>query len=636
MKSILFSRRRGVSAKVSGSGAPAINAPSGLSIVLIGTTATIGWTNNAGSSAQTSIEHSLNGTSGWAETVLTAAAAQTADVTGLTAGPHYFRLRAKVGTDYSAYAVQTLGATVVFDVANFAASVSGTTVNLSWDAHNAGLAQTVIERSENSGATWSVLATVAAGANTYGSTGNSSGAYLYRARALIGTIYSSAYTASASVTVISAPSSFAASVSGSTITLAWTDTNSGAAQTVIERSTDSGATWSTLTTVAAGTNSYANSGLPDGSYSYRARALIGSTYSNYTSATAGTVAAGSSSLTITGTGFGSSPGVAPFFVQKFAANNGSSDASLAGYAAAQGAFGTNSYGSTMTINTSAGRGGRGALVLSMNFTPGGDRDFFPHVAVDTSNRGRGSLNSQTLYYAYWVRLNRTSGTDATTYQIKGPRAGYASSPSANYYNAQPIYKVSHWAKGDGTYAYTYQEVVPTSGAYDNSEHFNFDSPAWRPYGWNFVEGYMKFNDIGSANGVYIQRINGVDLNVGYPNSGNSRAITARVSGEASKLFNFIFLTPGIDCPSTSAAVGLTLSFSEHYVDTTPQRVVMANHASSPYSASIWTIQEWDSWSNTSIHIPTLDFTGFASGATVYLHVFDASNTLVKSQSITVP
>lgn len=292
MKSILYSRRRGVSAKVSGSGAPVINAPSGLSIVLIGTTATIGWTNNAGSSAQTSIEHSLNGTSGWAETVLTAAAAQTADVTGLTAGPHYFRLRAKVGTDYSAYAVQTLGATVVFDVANFAASVSGATVNLSWDAHNAGLAQTVIERSANSGATWSVLATVAAGTNAYASTSNASGAYLYRARALIGTIYSSAYTASASATVISVPSSFAASVSGSTITLTWTDTNSGTAQTVIERSTNAGATWTALTTVAAGTNSYVNSSLSSGAYSYRARALIGSTYSSYTSVANATVSSG--------------------------------------------------------------------------------------------------------------------------------------------------------------------------------------------------------------------------------------------------------------------------------------------------------------------------------------------------------
>lgn len=352
--------------------------------------------------------------------------------------------------------------------------------------------------------------------------------------------------------------------------------------------------------------------------------------------TATTLAASGSELTITGTGFGSSPGAAPFFVQKYLTNNGSSDATLVGYAGSQGAFGSNSYGSTLAINTTAGRGGRGAIVMTLSFTPGGDRDFFPHLAVDTSNQGRGALNSQTLYYAYWVKLNRTSGTDATTYQIKGPRAGYASSTSANYYGEQPIYKVSHWAKGDGTYAYTYQEVVPTDGSYDNSEHFNFDSPSWRAYDWNFVEGYMKFNDIGSANGVYYQRINGVDINAGFPDAGNSRAITARVSGESAKLFNFIFLTPGIDCPSTTAAVGLTLSFSEHYIDTTPQRVVMANHATNPYSASIWTIQEWDSWANTTIHIPELDFTGFTSGSTAYLYVFGTSNTVVHSQSITVP
>lgn len=293
MKSILFARRRGISAKVVGSGAPVISIPSGLSVSLSGSTATLYWTNNAGVTAQTSIEHSLTGTSGWAETLLTAAAAQTADITGLTAGPHYFRLRSKVGTDYSDYAVQTLNVVVVFNVSNFAASVSGTTVNLSWDAHNAGLAQTVIERSSNSGATWSVLSTVAAGTNTYASTGNASGAYLYRARALISGTYSPAYTSTASATVVavSAPSSFAASVSGSTITLSWTDTNSGAAQTVIERSTDSGATWSALITVAAGTNSYANAGLSPGAYSYRARGLIGTNYSaSYTSTASATVA----------------------------------------------------------------------------------------------------------------------------------------------------------------------------------------------------------------------------------------------------------------------------------------------------------------------------------------------------------
>lgn len=67
-----------------------------------------------------------------------------------------------------------------------------------------------------------------------------------------------------------------------TATITWTDTNSGAAQTVIERSTDN-ATWSVIATVNAGTNSYANSGLSTGTYYYRVCALIGSDYSNYTS-----------------------------------------------------------------------------------------------------------------------------------------------------------------------------------------------------------------------------------------------------------------------------------------------------------------------------------------------------------------
>lgn len=102
---------------------------------------------------------------------------------------------------------------------------------------------------------------------------------------------SDTFTVTTLATIVNIPTSFSASVSSTTITLSWTDANSGAAQTVIERSTDAGATWSALATVAAGTNVYANTGLSAGSYSYRARALIAGTYSSYTSTASATVSA---------------------------------------------------------------------------------------------------------------------------------------------------------------------------------------------------------------------------------------------------------------------------------------------------------------------------------------------------------
>lgn len=73
------------------------------------------------------------------------------------------------------------------------------------------------------------------------------------------------------------------------VTLTWNDTNSGGAQTVIERSTNAGATWSVLTTVAAGVTSYTDTGLSSGTYYYRIRALVRSTYSSYSSTVNATI-----------------------------------------------------------------------------------------------------------------------------------------------------------------------------------------------------------------------------------------------------------------------------------------------------------------------------------------------------------
>lgn len=181
---------------------------------------------------------------------------------------------------------------------NFSATVLGDQITLSWTDTNAGQAQTLIETSSNGTSGWSTVTTKTAGVTSHVVTGLAVGTYYYRIRAIIGASYSS-YTSAVSGTVsitVNTPTSPSASASGASITISWTDANSGAAQHSIERSPNGSTGWSEITVVAAGTNSYINSDLADGTYYYRIRALISSTYSSYTSTVNATASGGSISL----------------------------------------------------------------------------------------------------------------------------------------------------------------------------------------------------------------------------------------------------------------------------------------------------------------------------------------------------
>lgn len=177
-------------------------------------------------------------------------------------------------------------------------SVLGDQITLSWTDTNAGTAQTLIEVSANGTSGWTTVTTKSAGVTSHVITGQSAGTTYYRIRAIIGASVSS-YTAAVSATVsitVNVPTSPAANASGSAITISWTDANSGAAQHSIERSPNGSTGWAEITVVAAGTNSYINSDLADGTYYYRIRALISSTYSSYTSNVNATASGGSISL----------------------------------------------------------------------------------------------------------------------------------------------------------------------------------------------------------------------------------------------------------------------------------------------------------------------------------------------------
>ncbi|HZS74500.1 MAG TPA: fibronectin type III domain-containing protein, partial [Candidatus Nitrosotalea sp.] len=172
-----------------------------------------------------------------------------------------------------------------------ATAASSSTINLSWSApsDNGGSAITGydIERSTDSGSTWNTLdANTGSSSTAYSDTRLSpSTSYMYRVSA-INSVGTSSPSNTASATTFAAatapqpPTGLAANaISSSEIDLSWTapSNDGGAAITgyMIERSQDSGSTWSTISsdTGSAGTT-YSDTGLaPSTGYTYRVSAI---------------------------------------------------------------------------------------------------------------------------------------------------------------------------------------------------------------------------------------------------------------------------------------------------------------------------------------------------------------------------
>lgn len=89
------------------------------------------------------------------------------------------------------------------------------------------------------------------------------------------------------------PGNFTAAVNGPNVTISFTDTNSGQAQTQVWRSSDAGFTFSLAFTIPAGTTTGVDSSLNPGPYVYKIRAAQGSSFSDFTN---------NASVTVAGTG----------------------------------------------------------------------------------------------------------------------------------------------------------------------------------------------------------------------------------------------------------------------------------------------------------------------------------------------
>jgi len=310
-----------------------------------------------------------------------------------------------------------------------------------------------------------------------------------------------------------------------------------------------------------------------------------------------------SSLVITGANFGTKGSAAPFFYQDFTTRNGESDGDLLLGYANQRPYSSNSYGSSTTVDTGMGRtAGRGALKLDI---AAGAADYFPHIAVNTSNTGRGTLTSQNtdeLYISYWVKFELVSGTPASSpIQIKSVRSG-TGAPTTNYYSNYPMYVSNLWPKGDASgYAYSYQETRDSANVTSSGEHFDAaDTSMWVPGGWNFVEIWQKYNTPGVADGFFKYKINGVaiDKQIEAP---SFNAILVRKSGDGAKHYDYTMLVPGVDVSGHTSTSKYRLLFSEHYIDTSPQRVMLGN-ASTLAANKGGLLCPPSSWSNGSLTV----------------------------------
>lgn len=334
--------------------------------------------------------------------------------------------------------------------------------------------------------------------------------------------------------------------------------------------------------------------------------FAGSVFSSIATAAAPTVASAQlsgSSLVITGANFGTKGSAAPFFYQDYKTNHGAANADLLIGYANQRQYGSGSAGSTTTVDTSLGRtAGRGVLKLDIAT---GAADYFPHISLNTSNTGRGTLTSQStdeLYMSYWIKFELVSGaTGSSMIQIKAPRSG-SGAPTSNYYTNYPMYVSSFYHKGNMSgYDATYQEVRSSAGITSSGEHFDgTNTTMWKAGGWNFVELWQKYNTPGTANGFFRYKINGTWINKDFAPASIS-SILVRLAGDTNKYFDYTMLAPGVDIPGHTSTGKYRLLFSEHYVDTTPQRVMLGN-ASTLAQNTGGLLCPPSSWSNGSLTV----------------------------------
>jgi GlcNAc-PI de-N-acetylase/Fibronectin type III domain len=277
----------------------------------------LAWTDNATGETGVAVERAPDnaGVPGIFTVITTTAAnAVSYSSSGLAANTRYwYRVRAMVGTDPSAYSNVAGGQTLVAPAVPtglVATAVGAQRIDLAWTDSDSETTYTLGRAPDNNGApgTYATIASPAANVTSYSdqSTSLVSGArYWYRLRINTATD-ASPYTAGVSATTLAtaptAPTTLVAStVSGTRVDLSWADRSSNETGFIVERAVDAGGVagpYTVLLTTAANVVTYSNTDLVSSTrYWYRVRATNAVGPSAYTNEASATTLAANAQLT---------------------------------------------------------------------------------------------------------------------------------------------------------------------------------------------------------------------------------------------------------------------------------------------------------------------------------------------------
>jgi hypothetical protein len=279
------------SASVTPVGVP--DSPTNLIVSAANSGAALTWTapTNNGGSAITDyvVQYSVNAGQAWTAFADGTSTLTSANVSGLTNGqPYVFRVAARnaIGTsEYVAYMTATYPVGVPDQVGSLVATYGNAQISLTWQAPAAndvgGLTDYLIQRSIDSGVTWTTLTDGANLDTTYLVTQLTNGTpYAFRvaaANAIGAGPYSNSTGNVIPRTLAGAPTALTATPGNGEIALSWTApaSNGGAAITDYQiQVSASGGAYSTISKAASTTTSYTATGLTNGTaYVYRVSAV---------------------------------------------------------------------------------------------------------------------------------------------------------------------------------------------------------------------------------------------------------------------------------------------------------------------------------------------------------------------------
>jgi len=300
-------------------------------------------------------------------------------------------------------------------------------------------------------------------------------------------------------------------------------------------------------------------------------------------------------LTLSGSNFGSKSTAAPFYFQDF---SGLADGANSAAAGLQWTSDTQSNPNTSRVISSDGIGGKALSMTKTASSTDGQDGFSPYLSVTLP------ANTQGVMVSFWIKfIKTTSGLPSAMYQWKGPRAGIfgttPSDPTTNY-QANPKLSSQTYVRPDGLWpAFPLTDsggfatglwtdaplVLNDIYSHANPSSFNFYST------WIQRDTWLKFNDVGQANGEVNETING-DVIQNLTNLANRTS-----SGQ---WLNHVQVFPGLQFLRNK---NFEIRVSRISIDTTRARVFLGNAATLSACTGRYIVKPsaWASGSITATH-----------------------------------